>query len=293
MITNSNDINNNNNNLIYNKKRNRDIEFEHFELEEYSKCSKNYNLYDIEYDGDIDEPETIDNNENNNNENNDNNNENNNKIIIEKIKKTIDKNDLSAFTLIVDNYDLSESQTYEVVEMLMSSKFYEALTYMTQISADAQDIILEDFETMIEEYGLDEDSIYFYFECFPKKMFKTMICPDNILFSQHVRQSHSMYLLYKIKNYIENKKQEVHDKELFLNNIRNQLTTKLIQTFNCDLLYDSNLKKDYKIFELIYDIITPEYFNASEFDSHEHIKSMYLKYKQNKSMCEMFSKVKI
>lgn len=263
------------------KKRDRDIEFEDF-YDSNSTTSKYSNNSDKYYDQDESDPFsqlTQD-------------------QVMEHIKKSIHKNDLDMFKIIVDNYELSETEIYEVVELLLSTKFFEALVHFTEICDAVRDIISEDFETIIEEYGLNEDSITYYFDCFPKKMFKILIYTDNGLFSDHVRQPHNLYLLHQIKSYIDNKKSEIHDKQLFLNNIRTTLTQKMIDTFNysdykCNCNNSNNNKKDFVIFELIYDIIGSEYFNANEFNNYEKLKTMYLKYKQNKSICDMLSNVKI
>ena len=208
-------------------KRNREIEFEDF-YDSNLKCSKNWDKY---YDQDDSDPFS----------------ELTHEQLIENIKKSIHKNDLDMFKLLVDNYELSEPEIYEVVELLLSTKFFEALVHFTEISDSVRDIISEDFETMIEEYGLEEDSIFYYFECFPKKMFKTLIESDNTLFSEHVRNGYCMYLLSEIRKYIDNKRKVINDNELFLHNARKNMTFKIIQVFSIG----SNPKKDYQTFELV------------------------------------------
>ena len=126
----------NNNQNKESKKRNREIEFEDF-YDSNSKCSKNWDKY---YDQDDSDPFSGLTHELTHDQ------------LIENIKKTIHGNDLDMFKVFVDNYDLSETEIYEVVELLLSTKFFEALVHFTEICDSVRDIISEDFETMIRYF---------------------------------------------------------------------------------------------------------------------------------------------
>jgi hypothetical protein len=243
-----------------NKKRDREVSFD--DCDTIIKCSKlyDYDLKDYSYD--------------NNN-------------IMRKIKIIIHKSDLEAFKHIITECNFDDEQIQEIVEMLMSAKFYEALSYLGTINDSVNEIMTEDFETMIEEYGLDEDSIYFYFECYPKKMFKTFILTDNDLFRIHMLEGHSSYLLSEIKSYIENGKLASHFKDLFTHNTKKGITNKMLQTFGRE-----EFKGMDKAFERAFDTLK-DYIDISELQKHESIRLVYERYVATKNIHEAFSNLKI
>jgi hypothetical protein len=206
---------------------------------------------------------------------------------LRKIKISIHKSDLNAFKHLISQSSLDEDQIQEIVEMAMSAKFFQGLSHLIDITESVHDIISEDFENIIEEYGLNEDSISFYFDCFSKKMFKTVMNPDNDLFKTHIIEGYSIYMLSEIKNYIEREKLYSQFKDLFLHNTKLSITNKIIQIFGGE-----EFKGMDKAFERTFDALK-DYIDLPELQKHDSVRLVYERYVSTKNINEAFSNLRI